>query len=95
MNKREIIDALAPSVKPEILEAIRVIFDREEMLSKAASMFNSALAQTRLKSQETPDPEFLRLDPIAHVSNIRSRAEIENKMDCMRSNPKYMSEIND
>jgi len=75
MTKKEIIDALAPSIKPEILTAIQEIFDRDEQLMAAARIFHNATTAPKL----TPTEQAIN---------------IENKIDSLRSNPKYMFDIN-
>lgn len=75
MTKQEIIDALAPSVKPEIIEAITAIFKNEERLSNAAKVFSEVVNRSNEK-QET--------------SLAEKAISIEQKIDHMRSREKYI-----
>lgn len=94
MTKQEIIMALSPVVREELLNAIKAVFDREEVLSKAASMFNAAL----MANDNAPKREDEGLSDLIGSMKIDKRlaqpyttaAQIENSIDAMRSRPKYM-----
>ncbi|OWV27326.1 hypothetical protein B7988_00640 [Fibrobacter sp. UWB1] len=58
MTKQEIIDALAPSLKPEILTSIKEIFDNEErLMNKVFNEVANRSPETKTFSQVMAESE--------------------------------------